>query len=113
MRNVIEIEGHKAVVAFDPEIALFRGEFIGLNGAADFYARSVDELVAEGRTSLRVFLDLCRERNLSPLRTYSGRFNVRLDPETHRDAALAAAAESKSLNEWVADAIAAAAKDVA
>ncbi|STY64445.1 Uncharacterized protein encoded in hypervariable junctions of pilus gene clusters [Mannheimia haemolytica] len=38
MRNIMDINGYKAVIAYDPETELFRGEFIGLNGGADFYA---------------------------------------------------------------------------
>ena len=105
VKNVIDIDGHKAVLVFDPEIGMFRGEFLGLVGGADFYARGVDELVAEGRTSLRVYLDMCREKGIEPTRSFSGRFNLRLDPKVHEAAVLAAAAESKSLNEWVAGAI--------
>ena len=106
MNNVMDIDGHKAVVAFDPEIGMFRGEFLGLNGGADFYAKSVEGLILEARTSLRTFLDLCREKNITPFRAFSGRFNVRLAPETHEAAVIAAAAQNKSLNDWVADAIA-------
>lgn len=109
MKNVIKIDGHNAVLSYDPEIGMIRGEFIALNGGADFYAKSVDDLITEGRTSLRVFLDLCQERGIAPFRTFSGRFNVRLDPHTHEAAVLAAAAENKSLNDWVAEAIAQAA----
>ncbi|NNM72864.1 type II toxin-antitoxin system HicB family antitoxin [Enterovirga aerilata] len=105
MKNVIDIDGYKAVLAFDPEIGTFRGEFVGLNGGADFYAASVEELRAEGRKSLRVFLDMCREKGIEPRRAFSGRFNLRLDPKTHEAAVVAAAAENKSLNEWVADVI--------
>jgi len=32
MKNVMEINGVNAVIAFDPEINMFRGEFVGLNG---------------------------------------------------------------------------------
>ncbi len=32
------INGVKAVISYDSDIDLFRGEFIGLNGGADFYA---------------------------------------------------------------------------
>jgi predicted HicB family RNase H-like nuclease len=110
MKNTIEISGHKAVVAFDPEINLFRGEFIGLNGGADFYAATVDELHKEGKISLRVFLDGCREKGIEPRRNFSGRFNVRLEPDVHEAAVMAAAAEDMSLNEWVSEAIAEAAK---
>jgi len=110
MKNVIEIEGHKAVVSFDPEIGMIRGEFLGLSGGADFYARSVEALESGGRKSLEVYLALCKENCVDPHRAFSGKFNVRLDPRTHQAAVIAAAADNKSLNEWVAEAIEAAAR---
>jgi predicted HicB family RNase H-like nuclease len=105
MKNVIEIDEHKAVVSLDPELGMFRGEFLGLAGGADFYAKNIDELVKEGRKSLKVFLDLCKEKQIKPFREFSGRFNVRLAPEVHETAVIAAAAENKSLNEWIASVI--------
>ena len=111
MKNVIEIDGHKAVIAFDPDIGMFRGEFLGLNGGADFYADSVEGLEIEGRRSLAVFLEICREKNVEPFRSFSGKFNVRLDPKLHEAAVIAAAASNKSLNEWVAEAVEKAAEE--
>lgn len=64
MKNMIEIDGHKAVISFDPEIDMLRGEFLGLTGGADFYAKNTTELVKEGRKSLKVFLDLCKEKHI-------------------------------------------------
>ena len=46
--NTMTINGYQAVIMFDPDIEMFRGEFIGLNGSADFYARDVDGLHREG-----------------------------------------------------------------
>jgi len=105
MNNIIEIEGQKAVVSLDPELGLLRGEFLGLNGGADFYADSIERLRQEGATSLKVFLDMCTEKGISPYRQFSGKFNVRLDPKLHEAAVLAARAEQKSLNEWISDVI--------
>ena len=105
MKNIIEIDGHKAVVTFDPEIEMLRGEFLGLSGGADFYAASVGELMDEGRQSLGVYLQMCLEKKIDPFKAFSGKFNVRLDPSLHEAAVTAAAAESKSLNDWVSDAI--------
>ena len=34
--NMMEINGFNAVIKYDPEIEMFRGEFVGLNGGADF-----------------------------------------------------------------------------
>ena len=31
MNNVVEINGEKAVIAFDPEIQMLRGEFVGID----------------------------------------------------------------------------------
>lgn len=66
MRNTMEIEGYRAVIQFDPDIDLFRGEFVGLNGGADFYAPDVAGLRREGAASLKVFLDMCREDGVEP-----------------------------------------------
>ncbi len=105
MKNVLEIGGEKAVIAFDPEIQMLRGEFIGLTGGADFYAESVSDLIEEGRKSLSVYLAMCREKGIEPRRKFSGKFNVRLDPDDHAAAVIAAAAAGKSLNEWIAGTI--------
>ena len=100
MINVMEIEGFHAVISYDPDINLFRGEFIDLNGGADFYAGDIESLRREGQVSLKVFLDMCREDGVEPHRKFSGRFNLRLPQELHRDLVAAAAAEGKSLNAW-------------
>ncbi len=102
MRNTMEIDGYKAVIQFDPDIDMFRGEFIGLNGGADFYARDVAGLKEEGAASLMVFLEMCEEDGVEPRRSYSGKLHLRISPELHATAAAAAAAEGKSLNQWIA-----------
>jgi predicted HicB family RNase H-like nuclease len=111
MNNVLEINGEKAIIAFDPEIRMLRGEFVGLSGGADFYAESVNGLIEEGRKSLAVYLDMCREKGIEPRRKFSGKFNVRLDPKDHAAAVIAAAAAGKSLNEWIVGAIREAAEE--
>lgn len=101
--NMMEINGYRAVVQYDPDIDMFRGEFVGLNGGADFYAKDIDGLRKEGEISLKVFLDMCREDGVEPRKMYSGRFNLRVSPQLHAEIATRAAAAGKSLNQWVAD----------
>jgi len=103
MRNTMEIAGYRAVIQFDPDIEMFRGEFVGLNGGADFYARDIAGLRREGTASLEVFLDMCKEDGVKPRKQFSGKFNVRIPPELHEAIAAAAAADGKSLNQWVRD----------
>ena len=103
MMNLMEIDGYRAIIKYDPEIEMFRGEFISLNGGADFYANNIEDLKKEGSISLKVFLKACEERNIEPGKEYSGKFNVRVPKNLHADIATKASAEGKSLNQWVVD----------
>ncbi|WP_238787333.1 type II toxin-antitoxin system HicB family antitoxin [Thiospirillum jenense] len=67
--NTLIINGYRAVITFDPELNMFRGEFIGLNGGADFYATDVTGLKREGEISLRVFQEACEHYHLEPNKT--------------------------------------------
>jgi len=78
MMNIMEINGYKAIIQYDPEIEMFRGEFIGINGGADFYAKDIEGLRAEGEISLNVFLEMCLEDGVEPRKEYSGKFNLRI-----------------------------------
>jgi predicted HicB family RNase H-like nuclease len=97
------VEGHKAKIEYDPEIDLFRGEILGLNGGADFFGKTPDELRLEFKRSLKVFLDVCKEKGIEPYKEYSGKFNLRISPELHAEIAAKATAEGKSLNQWVVE----------
>ena len=47
MINQMTIDGVKAVITYDSDIDMFRGEFLGLNGGADFYAQDAEGLRRE------------------------------------------------------------------
>ncbi len=105
MNNIMNIDGHKAVINYDPEIEMFRGEFVNLNGGADFYATDIKGLQEEGKKSLILFLKMCKEDGVKPLKSYSGKFNVRLSPDMHADLATVAASEGKSINQWIVESL--------
>ncbi|MDR2875767.1 MAG: type II toxin-antitoxin system HicB family antitoxin [Methylobacillus sp.] len=104
-QNTLMINGYQAVITFDPDIQMFRGEFLGLNGGADFYAKDVNGLQREGEISLKVFLDACAEDGVEPRKYFSGKFSLRVDPALHEAATIAAAAHGQSLNQWAEDAL--------
>ncbi len=101
--NIMQSEGFKAKIEYDSEIDLFRGEILGLNGGADFYGKSPSELRREFKKSLKVFLDVCKEKGIEPNKQYSGKFNLRIPPRIHREIAEKASAEEKSINQWVSE----------
>ncbi|MCD6388271.1 MAG: type II toxin-antitoxin system HicB family antitoxin [Desulfobulbaceae bacterium] len=103
MMNTMEINGFKATINYDPDINMFRGEFLGLNGGADFYAKDIEGLHKEGEISLQVFLEMCEEEGIEPRKEYSGKFNLRVPANLHAEIASRAAATGKSLNQWLVD----------
>lgn len=64
--NVMVIGGHTALIKYDPEIELYRGEFIDLKGGADFYASNIEELRSEAQKSLQIYLEALKKRGISP-----------------------------------------------
>ena len=101
--NMMEIDGYRAKIEYDPELDQFRGEILGLNGSADFYGKSPSSLRKEFKNSLKVFLEVCKEKGINPLKEYSGKFNLRIPPKLHSKIAARATADSKSINQWVSE----------
>lgn len=101
--NMMEIDGYKAKIEYDPELDQFRGEILGLNGIADFYGKNPASLRKEFKNSLKVFLEICEEKGISPQKEYSGKFNLRIPPRLHSKIAARATAEDKSINQWVSE----------
>jgi predicted HicB family RNase H-like nuclease len=91
--------------SYAEDVDMLRGEFIGLNGGADFYARDIATLKTEGAKSLQVFLDTCNEPGINPYRHFSGKSNARINLELHALAVEKAAAEGISLNQFIERAI--------
>ena len=104
--NLMTVDDYNAKIEYDPEIDMFRGEILGLTGGADFYGKTPQELRAEFKKSLSVFLQVCKEKGIEPRRNYSGKFNLRIPPELHERLAIAAQAEGKSINTLAQEALA-------
>jgi predicted HicB family RNase H-like nuclease len=103
--NVMTIDDFHATIEFDSDLDMFRGEILGLNGAADFYGKSPKELRTEFKRSLQVFLEVCKEKGVEPRRHFSGKFNLRIPPELHEQLAIAAQAQGKSINTLAQEAL--------
>jgi predicted HicB family RNase H-like nuclease len=93
-------------VEFDEEAEIFHGEIINTRDVITFQGDSVAELKQAFKDSIEDYLAFCEERGESPERPFSGKFNLRLEPELHREAYAAAQHAKMSLNAWVAKAIA-------
>ena len=113
MTNILEYNGYRASIEFDAESDCFVGTVIGINDNIVFGGVSIAELKQKLKDSIDTYLELCKQKGIEPDREYSGRFNVRISPETHKKAALAAASKHITLNQYVSDVLDASVENVA
>ena len=80
MISLMNFDGHKAAINYDPEIETFWGEFVSLSSEADFYATDIESCVKKVK-----FLQQCylrRRACFHPRRLYGGQdFEVALQFE--------------------------------
>lgn len=105
--NTMTHKGYTARVAYDSDDELFTGRIAGIDDVIGFHGASVAELKAAFVDAVEDYIETCKKLGRKPQKTYSGQFVVRVAPDIHARAAIAAKAEGKSLNVWVSEAIAA------
>lgn len=108
MSNVLSYQGYYATIEFDAETHLLCGSVVGMRDGIYFEAERADEVETAFHDAVDDYLAFCRDKGKDPEKSYRGSFNVRINPELHRAAAMAAAARHESLNQFVAEAIKAA-----
>lgn len=107
--NTMSYKGYFATVAFDEEDEIFVGRIAGIDDVIGFHADSVAELKAAFHEAVDDYVETCARVGKQPQKPYSGRVMFRVNPETHRKAALAAELAGKSLNQWAEEVLDAAA----
>ena len=108
MSNVLSYRGYFATVEFDSDTKMLCGTVVGMSDGVYFEADSASCIERAFHNAVDDYLAFCTEKGKKPEKSYKGTFNVRINPDLHRAAAMAAAARNESLNQFVADAIAAA-----
>jgi len=109
VNNVMTYKGYSARVDYDAEDEIFFGRIAGIADGVGFHGQSVGELKAAFHEAVDDYLETCRKIGKQPEKPYSGKMMFRVDPETHRRAAIAAELSGKSLNQWAEDVLAKAA----
>ena len=98
-------KGYMAQVEYDDEARIFHGEVMNTRDVITFQGTSVEELEEAFRGSVDDYLSWCEEEGTSPEKPYSGKFNLRLSPELHREMAITAKRMNVSINGFVEKAI--------
>ena len=105
MSSMMEYNGYHATIAYEAEDNLFIGEVFGIADSLSFHGTSIEELEAMFHQSIDNYLEMCKSIGKEPDKEFKGTFNVRLSPELHRKAAIEAAKNNITLNQFVTNAI--------
>lgn len=106
MNNTMEYKGYLGSVEFSEEDALFYGKILGIRVLVSYEGSTARELIADFHSAVYDYLDLCAQSGTEPEKAYKGNFNVRISPELHKQAVVAAMARNVSLNSFVEASIA-------
>ena len=84
---MLRYHNYVGIVEYDAEGKIFTGEVIGLRDVITFQGRTPEELEQSFRASLDFYLEMCQQDGVLPQKPFSGRFNIRINPEIHRQIA--------------------------
>lgn len=110
--NTMSYQGYTARIEYDPDDRVFVGHLAGIRDIVGFHGTSVDELESAFHEAVDDYLAMCEQLGQSPDKPASGKMMLRVPPEVHRAALIAAETSGVSLNQWAAKALAEAAHHV-
>lgn len=105
MNNFMEYKAFYGTVEYSDTDKMLFGKVLGVNGLVSYEGQSVAELRADFEAAVDEYLEMCREAGILPEKVYKGSFNVRINPELHRKASIAASAKNISLNKYIEAAV--------
>jgi|TARA_B110001454_G_C12614236_1_gene390055 predicted HicB family RNase H-like nuclease len=103
--NTMNHKGYTARIEFDERDNIFVGRVLGLRAMISFHGETVAELHEAFSGAIEDFLADCKEQGVKPEKPASGKLMLRVPPEVHGAALVAAQASGKSLNQWATEVI--------
>lgn len=101
--NTMTYKGYTARIEFDERDEVFAGRILGIRTIISFHGETVAQLRAEFELAINDYLADCKEQNIQPEKPASGKLLLRVPPEIHGRALVAAQAAGKSLNQWATE----------
>ena len=98
-------KGYYTEIHYSEEDKVLFGKIEGIADLVNFESDSARDIEEEFHKAVDDYLAYCKGEGKSPDKPYKGSFNVRINPELHKQAALYAAMRDKTLNTVVSEAI--------
>jgi len=101
--NTMLHKGYTARIEFDDRDNIFVGRILGIRTMISFHGETVGELRKEFEGAVDDYLRECKAEGTRPEKPASGKLLLRVPPEVHGKAMVAAQAAGKSLNQWATE----------
>lgn len=101
--NTMTCKGYTARVEYDERDNIFVGRILGIRNIINFHGETVAELRAEFELAVKDYRADCKQQGLHPENQASGKLLLRVPPEVHDRALIAAQDAGKSLNQWATE----------
>jgi predicted HicB family RNase H-like nuclease len=106
--SIMSYKDYLGSVEFDEAERIFHGKLEFIRALVSYEAEDADGLIQAFHDAVDDYLGHCREQGVSPEKPLKGSFNVRVGPDLHRRAVIAAAHAGVSLNSFITQALEAA-----
>lgn len=101
MTDYLKYKDYLATISYSAEDEVFYGKIFGINDLVTFEGTSVSGLKKAFQEAVNDYIETCEQVGKSPEKSYKGLFNVRVPANLHKKAALVAAKNSITLNDFV------------
>lgn len=101
--NTMTHQGYTARIEFDDRDEIFVGRILGIRSIISFHGQTVAQLRSAFRHAVDDYLAECKSDGVSPEKPASGKLLLRLPPDLHGRAMVAAQAAGTSLNQWATE----------
>jgi predicted HicB family RNase H-like nuclease len=103
--NTMTFKGYTARVEIDGRNNTLVGHLLGVRDVVGFHADDVAGLRVAFEEAVTDYLQTCAQIGKPPEKPASGKLMLRVAPEIHNAALIAAKASGQSLNQWAANAL--------
>ncbi|WP_421575131.1 type II toxin-antitoxin system HicB family antitoxin [Stenotrophomonas maltophilia] len=103
--NTLKYKGYEGTAELVLDRGVCRGKILFIDDLVTYETEAIKEIQAEFEAAVDDYLETCEQLGRAPRKPLSGTFNVRIEPELHRDLKLRAINDEVSLNEVVERAI--------
>lgn len=103
--SVLRYKHYIGSVEYSEPDKILYGSVQGIRGLISYEGTTIKQLEADFINAVEQYLAVCKKEGITPQKSFTGSFNIRIPADMHGKAVLKAKEEGLSLNAFVKEAI--------